>query len=242
MLKKICVLLLGAFSVYAGSVVETFDWGPGVPRRERFTAGMPIAGVQAQSGGVLFNDFAKDRCYFSGEAGLGRGTLTLKGANNAVGISCPVSGVTTMSAEGKFFPGEGKLRGFWIGFQSASADNLLLNNQTTDRLSAQFNPTGGIILRCVIGGVTNTAAMSGGRVQFSPGDLIKMKLTVNLDGKTATVEVLGAGSNKTESRTVKWNSDRLPDWNTATVNQTGSGELQLESIEVHTDISTQIVG
>jgi len=235
-IKQMCAMLvmLGS-SVYAGPVVENFDWGPGVPGRESFTAGSPVNGILVQSGNAVFQESTSDHSVFSGMSGSGRGTLLMKGLNNSVGFNYPVSGITVMKTEGRFYPGERKMCGFWIGVQSTAADNQLLNNQTTDRLAVQVNPSGAIIFRSVVGGVTNQASGSDGPIQFSPGDLVKMELTVNLVEKTASVKVTGAGADNTRVRTVKWTSDKIPDWGTIMVNQTGNGQLLLDSVEVRTD-------
>jgi len=232
------MLVLQGCSVYAGSVVENFDWGAGVPGREAFTSASPINGVRAQSGDAVFQENKKSgSSVFSGANGSGRGALLMKGQNNSVGFNYPVSAITIMKAEGKYYPGDTArgVRGFWIGCQSTAADNPLLNNQTTDRLMVQLNPSGIIIFRSVVSGVTNTAGKAEGSIQFSPGDLVKMELTVNMAEKTASVKVTGAGKDNVKVRTVKWTSDKIPDWGMIMINQTGNGQLLLDSVEVRTE-------
>ena len=125
--------------------------------------------------------------------------------------------------------------GFWLGVQSAAADNQLLNNQTTDRIAVQLNPAGAVIFRVVVGGVTNQAVATDGIMRLAPGDLVKMELTINTMEKTATVRIIGAGEDNVRVRTVQWSSGKQPDWSMIMVNQTGNGQLLLDSIEVSTD-------
>lgn len=239
MLKKLAVAVLAVqgFSAYANSAVENFDWGPGVPGRESFVSGGPVAGIRVQFGNSVIQDSGKVPAFFSGLSGPGRGVLRLQGQGNAIGFACPVSGITVMKAEGNFRPGavmQG-IRGFWIGFQSAAADKSLLNNQTTDHLFVQLNPEGAIVFRSVIGGITNNAETVDGRIQFAPGDLVKMELTVNLADKTASVKVTGTGAGNVKVRVLKWTTEKVPDWSMIMVNQTGDGELLLDSVEVRTE-------
>jgi len=238
-LKKLIAMLLviQGYSVYAGSTVETFDWGPGVPGRESLTTGTPIRGIRAQPVDAVFQESTTDRSVFSGAGGVGRGVLLAKGMNNAVGFNYPASAITVIKAEGKFYPGDTArgVRGFWVGVQSAKPDNPLLNNQTTDRLSVQLNPSGAIILKAVVGGVTNTATGANGSIKFSPGDLVKMELTINMAEQTASVKVTGVGEGNLKVRTLKWISGKAPDWGMVIINKTGNGELLLDSIEVRTE-------
>ncbi|MFA6173388.1 MAG: hypothetical protein WC334_09160 [Kiritimatiellales bacterium] len=242
MFKKLIavVLVLQGCRVYAGSVAENFDWGPGVPGREAFAAGTPVNGVLAQSGNAVFQEYANDHSVFSGAKGVGRGALLMKGLNNSVGFNYPVSGVTVVKAEGRLYPGDGQVRGFWIGCQSAAADNQLLNNQTTDRLAVQLNSSGAIIFRAVVGGVTNQAVGPDGPITFTPGDLVKMELTIDVMQKTANVKVTGVGEGNVKIRTVKWPAGKVPDWGMIIINQTGGGILLLESVEAVAD--TSVVG
>jgi hypothetical protein len=247
MLKKLAVLMLAVqgFSIYADPVVENFDCGPGVPGRELFKAGSPVDGILVQSGNTVFKDVGRDPSAFSNAGGPGRGVLSMKGGSCAVGFAYPVSGITVMKAEGRFFPGtmtQG-VRGFWVGVQSAAADKALLNNQSTDRLAVQLNPSGAVIFRSVVGGVTNNSSEgTDGRVEFSPGDLVKMELTVNMAEKTASVKVTGPGADNEKVRTLRWPSDKNPDWGMMMINQTGNGELLLDSVEVRTEQPPRIVG
>jgi len=229
------VLVVQGCNVYAGSVVESFDWGPGVPGRELFVAGSSVNGVLVQSGNAVFQESASDHSVFSSASGPGRGVLLMKGLNNAVGFNYPVSGVTIVKAEGRLYPGDGQVRGFWIGCQSSAADNQLLNNQTTDRLAVQMNSSGAIIFRSVVGGVTNQAVGADGPIQFAPGDLVKMELTINVTQKTANVKITGVGEGNVKVRTLKWTSGKVPDWGMIMINQTGSGILLLDSVEVQTE-------
>jgi len=244
MLKKMIAVMvaLQGYSVCAGPVAENFDWGSGVPGREAFTAGSPVNGVLAQTGNAVFLDNSIDRSVFSGAGGPGRGVLLMKGLNNAVGFNYPVSGVTVVKAEGRLYPGDGQVRGFWVGVQSAAADNLLLNNQTTDRLAVQLNSNGAIIFKAVIGGVTNQAVGADGPVRFTPGDLIKIELTINMAQKTASVKVTGDGEDNVKIRTVKWPAGKVPDWGMIMINQTGSSILLMDSIEVRNESSAAVVG
>ncbi|MFA6174579.1 MAG: hypothetical protein WC334_00800 [Kiritimatiellales bacterium] len=246
MLKKMVVMMLAVqgLGVYADPAIENFDWGSGIPGREMFTAGSPVDGVLARFGDVVFRDTGKDKSVFSGASGSGRGVLRMKGAQNAVGFVYPVSGITVIKAEGRFYPGVGEkgLRGFWIGIQSAAPDKSLLNNQTTDHLVVQLNPEGAVTLRSVVGGVTNAADAGEGRIQFSPGDPVKLELTVNADGKTASIKTTGTGENNMKVRTLKWTSGKVPDFGMIMINQTGSGELLLDSVEVRTEQPPRIVG
>lgn len=237
--KLICmVLVMQGCGLYAGPVVESFDWGPGVPGREFFTIGWPVQGVRVQYGDVVFRKLAEDSCNFSGESGPGRGMLSMKGKNNAVGFDYPVSGTAVMKAEGRFYPGDIHIRGFWIGFQSATPDNLLLSNQSTDCIFVQVSFTGNIILRSVIGGITTSAVGSAGPIRFSPGDLVKIELAVDTNKKTAMVTVTGAGADNVKVRKLQWSSDKTPDLGTAVINQTGYGEVQVDSVEVRAETLT----
>lgn len=239
MFKKLAVMVLAVqgFSAYAGSVVENFDWGPGVPGRESFVSGGLIDGVTVQSGGAVFKDNGKVPSVFSGASGFGRGALVMKGAGNAVGFVYPVSEITVVKVEGRFYPGviTKGVRGFWLGLQSVASDKSLFNNQATDHLFVQLNPEGAVIFRSIIGGVTNNAETTDGRILFSPGDLVKMELTVNVAEKTATVKVTGAGKDNVKVRTLKWTSGKIPDWGMIMINQTGDGELRLDSVEARTE-------
>ena len=237
--KLVCMMfLMQGCSVLAGAaVVENFDWGSGVPGREALTAGSPVRGVRVPSADEVFQDTAKDRSVFAGASGSGKGVLLMKGLNNSVGFNYPVSAVTVVKAEGKFSPGDTTrgVRGFWIGVQSKTPDNPLLNNQKTDRLSVQLGQTGNIILRSVVGGVTNTAkGDADGSIKFSPGDSVKMELTINMAEQTASVKVTGTGEGNVKIKTVKWNSAKIPDWGMVVINKTGEGELLLNSVEVRT--------
>ena len=237
MLKKLALVMIAVqgLTVYAGSILESFDWGPGVPGRETIAAGTPIRGLRTQFGDAVFQDMKTDGGIFYNASGPGRGALLMKGLNNAVGFNYPVSGITVIKAEGKFYPGDRKMCGFWIGVQSVSADNQLINNQTTDRIAVQLNPSGAIIFRVVVGGVTNQAVATDGTMPFASGDLVKMELTVNTSEKTATVKVTGAGEGNVRIRTVQWKSDKQPDWGMIMINQTGNGQLLLDSVEVRTE-------
>ena len=239
MFKKLAVMALAlqGLGVYAGSVVENFDWGPGVPGRESFVSGGLIDGVTVQSGAAVLKDTGKTQSTFSGAAGPGRGVLMMKGTSCAAGFAYPVSGITVVKAEGRFYPGVTTkgVRGFWLGLQSVAADKSLFNNQATDHISAQLNPEGAVIFRSVIGGVTNNAETTDGRIQFSPGDLVKMELTINMAEKTATVKVTGAGKDNVKVRTLKWTSGKIPDWGMIMIDQTGDGELRIDSVEARTE-------
>jgi hypothetical protein len=220
-------------NVYAGPVVENFDWGLGVPGRETITAGAPVDNVRVQSGDVVLKDSGVVRSVFAGESGPGRGALEMKGANNVVGFTHALSGVTVVTASGKFYPGNTTrgIRGFWLGVQTAKPDNKLLNNQKTDHLVVQVGSSGAIIFRSVVGGVTNQSAGIKGTIEFKPGDLVKMELTVNMIEKTASVKVTGAGKDNEKVRTVKWTSEKAPAWDTVIINQTGEGQVLLDSLE-----------
>jgi|GEM_PF-1123147 len=240
MLKKLMVMMIAAqgFSVYAGSVIENFDWGPGVSGRESFVAGRAIDGVTVQSGDAVFKDSGKVLSVFSGASGSGRGALKMQGGQNAVGFVYPVSGITVIKAEGRFYPGadtKKSVRGFWVGAQSVAADKSLLNNQGTDHLVMQLNPEGAVICRSIVGGVTNTASGDPGFIKFSPGDLVKVEITVNTSEKTACFKVTGPGADNVKIKTAKWTSGKTPDWGMIMINQTGDGELLLDSGEVRTD-------
>jgi len=226
------VVALGVH-VYAGTVIENFDWGPGVPGRETIVAGAPADGLRMQPGDVVLKDSGIVRSVFAGASGPGRGTLEMKGANSAVGFNHALSGVTVVTASGKFYPGNTTrgIRGFWLGVQTAKPDNKLLNNQATDHLVLQFGPSGAIIFRSVVGGVTNQATGIKGTIEFKPGDLVKMELTVNMVEKTASVKVTGAGKDNEKVRTVKWTSEKAPAWDTIIINQTGEGQVLLDSLE-----------
>ena len=235
--KTACVVLaIQGCSVFAGPVAENFDWGAGVPGREIFTAGRSIDGVPARSGGAVFQDSGKDKSVFSGASGSGRGVLRMKGAQNAVGFVYPVSGITVIKVEGRFYPGDTEkgLRGFWVGVQSAAPDKSLLNNQATDHIAVQLNAGGAAICRSVVGGVTNTASGDKGLLKFAPGDPVKIEMTVNMAEGTADVKVTGAGKDNVKIKTLKWTSGKLPDFGMIMINQTGNGELLLDSVEVST--------
>jgi len=232
----VCMMIIAqGLTVYAGSILESFDWGPGVPGRENIAAGTPIRGLRVQFGDATFQDMKTDGGIFYNASGPGRGALLMKGLNNAVGFNYPVSGITVIKAEGKFYPGDRKMCGFWAGVQSISADNQLLNNQTTDRIAVQQNPSGAVILRAIIGGVTNQAVATDGTMHFASGDLVKLELTVNTAEKTVTVKVTGVGEGNVRIRTVQWTSGKQPDWGMIMINQTGNGQLLLDSVEVSTE-------
>jgi hypothetical protein len=236
--KWVCsAMIMQGCCLYAGSIVENFDWGSGVPGRETFMAGGPIDGVRVLGSDVTIRDMASpDHCSFSSNSGPGRGYLVMKGLNNAIGLNYPATGTAVMKAEGKFYPGDKQVRGFWIGWQSSTPDNPLLNNQKKDHISVQFNPAGAIVFRSVIGGVTNVSAGTDGPIRFAPGDTVKLELTVNVQAKTAQIIVTGAGKDNVRSRTLNWTSDKIPDFGAAAVNQTGGGEIQLDSVEIHTEM------
>jgi hypothetical protein len=225
------ILLVQGCSAYAGPVLENFDWGPGVPGREAVAAGDRINGVRVQFGDAVFQDMKTDGGIFYNASGPGRGALLMKGLNNTVGFNYPVSGMTVIKTEGRFYPGDRNMCGFWLGVQSKGADNQLLNNQTTDRIAVQLNPAGAIIFRVIVGGVTNQAVATDGVMKFASGDLVKMELTINTAERIATVKVTGAGVGNVRVRTVQWPAGKQPDWSTVMINQTGNGQLLIDSIE-----------
>ena len=240
MVKKLIglvVLALGC-GAYAGSVVENFDWGPGVPGREAVTAGTSVDGLRVQSGDAVLKDSGVVRSVLAGTSGVGRGSLDMKGVNSVVGFNHEFSGVTVITTSGKFYPGKTTrgLRGFWLGIQTANPDNKLLNNQATDHLVVQLNSAGAVVFRSVVGGVTNQAVGPKGTIELKPGDLVKMELTVNMIEKTASVKVTGVGKDNEKVRTIKWTSGKTPEWNTVIINQTGEGQLLLDSLEAREEI------
>lgn len=234
MLKKICLLLAGASLVYAGEMLETFDWGTGVPGREMLAAGSAIRGVSLQSESGAWKDTGTVGSTFGGSAGPGNGILSMQGGNNAVGYEHSATGAFTVKTSGTFVAGEQVkgVRGFWLGLQSANPDAKLLCNQKKDHLLVQVDPTGNILFRAVVGGVTNTPDGKAARIKFKSGDLLTLALAVDLSAKTATMTVTGVGEGNEKVSMLSWGADQTPDWSTIMINQTGGGEVSLKSVTV----------
>ena len=216
---------------------DSFDWGAGVTGRDSVSAGKSIAGTPVFDGHVPW-DVMNGEAVFSGAAGPGNGTLSSSGDGNAVfGFACPLpQGVITAAVEGIYTPGEASVRGFFAGFQIARPDSNLLHNQATDSLYVRSNHEGSVTLISRIGGVRQ---VSRGTISFSPGDRIRLELTVHRASGTVTAKVSGEGAGNETVCTLSWPVDSTQEWGSFVVNRTGGGALVLDSVSVSAGSSVE---
>ena len=223
--------ILYFFSIHAGlcqlPMVENFSWGAGVSNRTACEAGTSINGLLAESGGGTSRWVGSDTAVFGGVAGLGNGELLMSGSSSSIRIQIPAVGsdMVAATAEGKFTPGPGETRGFFMGFQKATATALLIN-QTTDKIHARVDPAGTVSLVSVVGGVTN---ISTGSITFASGNSVAMELLLQPATRLATLTVTGANQNNRTVCTQTWAS-ATTNWQAFAVNATGSSTLELSKV------------
>ena len=237
-------LFLASILIVAGAasavqkITDNFDWGANVTGRTSITNGQTLAdGLTTQAGGALWTNV--DRAAFSGTSGVGTGTLTLTGNNSTIRFGYTPQGGWTNTAvtavlEANYTSGTGTVKGLYFGFQSAT--NVLINNATTDKIFGQIGNNGTVYFKSIVGGQTNNAANK--TITFSPGDKVKMELTVDVANKSATLITTGVGTGNTVTSTLSWTTATPPDWTFFAVNQTGYSTAVLDSVSIAPDPAT----
>ena len=216
--------MLAGLSSAQTFVSDTFSWGAGVSNRISCTNGTSIVGLYAETGGIWVRSGS---AVFSGTAGYGNGRLLMTGSSSSIKTPVDPPAITTVVAtvKGKFTPGPSGTRGFYLGFQVAT-NNQLLINQTTDKIYARVDQAGTVSLVSIVGGVTNNATSS---FAFTSGDMVNMRLTLFPVAKTATLTLTGSDLTNCAVCTLTWPASTT-NWNTLSVNATGSSTLELYDV------------
>jgi hypothetical protein len=227
---------LAAQSVEAGIfIADDFDWGSGVTGRESLVFSNSIDGVSVQDGGAVW-DLQAGSATFSGAEGAGNGFLRLtRSASEYNGIliaNCTATGMISGHVEGIHTVTDGTAaKDFRVGFQALEPDQLLMSAQTTDKLSLRVTKWGALDAAALIDGVVFSGEGDSG-ITFTSGDTLSFDFSVDMDGRTVSVTLAGAGTNNTATQVIEWTDDVIPDWDVFAVNATGGTIVDLQSVEL----------
>ena len=222
--KKITYALVlfavAAFKVQAKVLVsDTFSWGAGVSNRTSVTLGTTISNKVPERGvsGTTWN-VTSGTAVFGGVAGYGNGLLTL-GGNSAVTVSNTPAGMVTAVMKWVVPSGSNSA---CMGWQVATPSTNLLVNQTTDKIYCRVSGAGVIDLAGRIG--TNTVSTQTNIVLT--GSEMQVSLTLNIDQKTADVDVQIPASGVSAATSVSWvNITNTPVWSRFAINSGSTGTV-----------------